>query len=114
MRVSDIRDQIMPSLDAEPLLIAVDDAILVSGLLLMPQAARACVVLAHGAGTVMNQPFMAATAKGLAQNGIATRAASARIRRNARRQPSAPPWPKPPHAYATSRSLPAAHRLLVA
>jgi len=60
----------MPSLDAHPLSIAVDDAIHVSALLLLPQNARACVVLAHGAGAGMNHPFMAAIAKGLADRGL--------------------------------------------
>ena len=33
---------------------------------------RACYVFAHGAGAGMNHPFMAATATGLAERGIAT------------------------------------------
>jgi predicted alpha/beta-hydrolase family hydrolase len=44
----------------------------VSGLLQAPQEARACYVLAHGAGAGMTHPFMAAIAKGLAERGIAT------------------------------------------
>jgi predicted alpha/beta-hydrolase family hydrolase len=44
----------------------------VSGLLLVPAGARACYVLAHGAGAGMAHPFMAAVAEGLAQRGIAT------------------------------------------
>jgi uncharacterized protein len=44
----------------------------VSGLLLAPSQARACYVLAHGAGAGMTHPFMAAVADGLAERGIAT------------------------------------------
>jgi predicted alpha/beta-hydrolase family hydrolase len=41
-------------------------------LLQAPASARACYVLAHGAGAGMTHPFMAAVAEGLAQRGIAT------------------------------------------
>jgi predicted alpha/beta-hydrolase family hydrolase len=58
--------------DAEPVTIAVDDAHRVSGLLLAPPQARACYVLAHGAGAGMTHPFMAAVANELADRGIAT------------------------------------------
>lgn len=44
----------------------------VSGLLMAPADARACYVLAHGAGADMNHRFMAAVAEGLAERGIAT------------------------------------------
>ena len=52
--------------------IAVDDAHSVRGLLLAPPSARACYVLAHGAGAGMFHPFMEGAAKGLAERGIAT------------------------------------------
>jgi site-specific recombinase XerD len=52
--------------------IAVDDAHSVRGLLLAPPSARACYVLAHGAGAGMFHPFMDGAAKGLAERGIAT------------------------------------------
>jgi uncharacterized protein len=58
--------------DAEPVTIAVDDARGVSGLLLAPADARACYVLAHGAGAGMAHPFMAAVAAELALRRIAT------------------------------------------
>jgi hypothetical protein len=48
------------------------DGIRVSGLLQTPPRARACYVLAHGAGAGMAHPFMAAVAAGLAERGIAT------------------------------------------
>jgi predicted alpha/beta-hydrolase family hydrolase len=44
----------------------------VSGLLEQPRGARACYVLAHGAGAGMKHPFMAAVAAGLAKRRIAT------------------------------------------
>jgi len=62
----------MPTSDAEPVVIALDDATRVSGLLLAPRRARACYVLAHGAGAGMRHPFMAAVATELAERGIAT------------------------------------------
>jgi predicted alpha/beta-hydrolase family hydrolase len=58
--------------DTQPISITVDDAHRVSGLLQMPAHARACYVLAHGAGAGMAHPFMAAVARGLAERGIAT------------------------------------------
>jgi uncharacterized protein len=57
---------------AEPIAIAADDGSRVSGLLQAPMRARACYVLAHGAGAGMNHPFMAAVAAELALRGIAT------------------------------------------
>lgn len=52
--------------------IAVSDDVRVSGLLDKPAGARACYVLAHGAGAGMEHPFMAAVAADLARRGIAT------------------------------------------
>ena len=57
---------------AEPVTIAVDATRRVSGLLVAPPAARACYVLAHGAGAGMAHPFMAAVATDLAARRIAT------------------------------------------
>ena len=56
----------------QPVIIRIDDAQHVSGLLQAPPKARACYVLAHGAGAGMAHPFMAAIAEGLGQRGIAT------------------------------------------
>jgi uncharacterized protein len=44
----------------------------VSGLLLLPERARACLVLAHGAGAGMTHPFLEAIAQGLAGRDMAT------------------------------------------
>jgi predicted alpha/beta-hydrolase family hydrolase len=57
---------------ARPVAIAVEAGQQVSGLYLVPADARACYVLAHGAGAGMAHPFMASVAEGLAGRGIAT------------------------------------------
>ena len=54
------------------LTIAVEDSRRVSGLLDEPAQARACYVVAHGAGAGMNHPFLKQVASGLAERGIAT------------------------------------------
>jgi predicted alpha/beta-hydrolase family hydrolase len=56
---------------AEPVVIAVKDGQAVSGLWQAPADARACLVLAHGAGAGMTHKAMAATADGLEARGIA-------------------------------------------
>jgi len=60
------------STNAKPLTIAIGDGERVSGLLQVPREARACYVVAHGAGAGMKHPFMAAVAARLAQHRIAT------------------------------------------
>src|SRR3990172_11431563 len=45
---------------------------LVSGLFLRPENARWLLVFGHGAGAGMRHPFMKATARRLAERGIAT------------------------------------------
>ena len=62
----------MTSASPLPVTIALDDTQRVSGLLQTPAIARACVVLAHGAGAGMTHPFMALFADGLAERRIAT------------------------------------------
>src|SRR5256885_8569895 len=56
----------------QPVTINVNDAQRVSGLLQAPPEARACCVMAHGAGAGMAHPFMAAMGNGLSERGIAT------------------------------------------
>jgi len=56
----------------QPVTIAVDAAHSVSGLLQVPREARACYVVAHGAGAGMTHPFMGAVANELSERGIAT------------------------------------------
>ena len=62
----------MSSASTQPVTITISDTQRVSGLLLAPSNARACYVLAHGAGAGMTHPFIAAVANGLAERGIAT------------------------------------------
>jgi len=93
---------------AEPVAIAVEDGLRVSGQLLVPPGARACYVLAHGAGAGMDHPFMAAVAAELAPRGIATlRYQFPAMERGARR-----PDP-PPLAQATVRATAATALRLV-
>ena len=61
-----------PSHPSHPLTIKVTEAQHVSGLLLVPDGARACLVLAHGAGAGMSHPFMTGIASGLQERGVAT------------------------------------------
>jgi uncharacterized protein len=58
--------------DVASVTIAVGSAHSVSGLLLAPASARACYVLAHGAGAGMFHPFMDVAARELGERGIAT------------------------------------------
>jgi len=58
--------------EAQPLSIPLADGQAVSGLLQMPRDARACYVMAHGAGAGMAHPFMTAFADDLASRDIAT------------------------------------------
>jgi uncharacterized protein len=58
--------------DAKPLRIALPDGAGVSGLVLVPRAAKAGYVMAHGAGAGMSHPFMARVAERLADRGVAT------------------------------------------
>jgi predicted alpha/beta-hydrolase family hydrolase len=88
--------------------IAIDAGQSVSGLLQAPPNARACYVLAHGAGAGMAHPFMAAAAHGLATRGIATlRYQFAYMERGSKR----PDTPKVAHA-AVRAAVTEATRLL--
>jgi predicted alpha/beta-hydrolase family hydrolase len=88
------------------LTIEVNQAQVVSGLLHVPDAAKACFVLAHGAGAGMTHPFMAAAAAELAARGIAT------LRYQFPYMEQGSKRPDPPNvAHATVRAaVAAAHR----
>jgi len=87
----------------EPLTLAVEGAGEVSALFSHPEKARACYVVAHGAGAGMGHPFMRATALELATRGIATlRYQFPYMERGARRPDS------PPLCHATVRAAVAA------
>jgi predicted alpha/beta-hydrolase family hydrolase len=60
------------SVNPQPVTFAVEGGQPVSGLLQAPPSARACYVLAHGAGAGMAHPFMASIAHHLSERGIAT------------------------------------------
>lgn len=59
-------------MNPEPVTICIEGAEPVSGLSLAPAAAKAWLVLAHGAGAGMAHRSMAAIADGLADRGVAT------------------------------------------
>jgi uncharacterized protein len=62
----------MQTTQTEKVAIRIDNVHTVSGLLEVPSRARACYVMAHGAGAGMLHPFMADVAAGLANRGVAT------------------------------------------
>jgi uncharacterized protein len=59
-------------IDVEALGLPIAGAPLVSALLCVPPAARACLVFAHGAGAGMTHVFMGRACDGLAARGVAT------------------------------------------
>ena len=63
--------EVAPS-DPKPVTISVSEQTRVSALMQRPAAAKACLVLAHGAGADMHHAFMAAVAGELMRLGIAT------------------------------------------
>ena len=75
---------------AEPLTIALKQGGEVSALLLRPLAARACYVLAHGAGAGMTHRFMEEVASGLADREIATLRYQFPYMENGSKRPDAP------------------------
>ena len=98
----------MSSTPAKAVGITVSDTTRVSGLLQQPPSARACYVLAHGAGAGMNHPFMENVAHGLASRGIATLRYQFPYMERGSKRPDPPPL-----AQATVRAAVAeAQRLL--
>lgn len=89
----------MTSKESQPVIIIADDAQRVSGLLQAPPEARACYVLAHGAGAGMTHPFMGAAARGLAERGVATLRYQFPYMEQGSKRPDAPKA-----AYATVRA----------
>jgi uncharacterized protein len=76
---------------ADNLTILIDESESVSGLWLAPAAARACLVLAQGAGAGMAHRSMAALADGLAERGIATLRYQFPYMQRGLRRPDPPP-----------------------
>ena len=62
----------MASSSLKRVTITLNDGPDLSGLLVAPPTARACYVMAHGAGAGMDHPFMGSVADGLAERGVAT------------------------------------------
>jgi hypothetical protein len=98
----------MSSAQAQSVAIAVSGTQRVSGLLQVPSGARACTVLAHGAGAGMTHPFMAAVADGLAERGIATLRYQFLYMEQGSKRPDPP---KLAHAAVRAAVQEAAHRL---
>src|SRR5438270_13099735 len=89
----------MALLDARSLSLAIDENVRVSALLQVPKGARACLVLAHGAGAGMTHPLLAAVAQQLADSGVA------RLRFQFPFMEQREKRPDPPHvAHATVRA----------
>jgi len=86
---------------------AVEGSGTVSGLLALPPRPRALYVLAHGAGAGMRQRFLEATARGLAERGIATLRYQFPYMEKGSKRPD-----RPPVAFAAVRAAVAeGHRL---
>jgi predicted alpha/beta-hydrolase family hydrolase len=86
-------------LSSESAVIEVSATERVSALVRTPASARACYVLAHGAGAGMTHPFMAAVAEGLATRGVATLRYQFPYMERDSKRPDAPPL-----AHATVRA----------
>ena len=81
----------MAPLDARLLSLAIDENVRVSALLQVPKGARACLVLAHGAGAGMTHPFLAAVAQQLADSGVASLRFQFPFMEQRRKRPDTPP-----------------------
>ncbi len=79
--------------------IAVDETHVVSALLEAPPQARACYILAHGAGAAMTHHFLQDVACGLAERGIATLRFNFPYMEQGSKRPD-----RPALAYATIRA----------
>jgi predicted alpha/beta-hydrolase family hydrolase len=76
---------------AERLTLAIDETRRVSALLQLPPDAKACFVLAHGAGAGMEHPSMTAVAAELATRSVATLRFQFPYMENRTRRPDPPP-----------------------
>jgi len=82
----------------------------VSALLTVPPGAKACYIMAHGAGAGMTHPFMAAVSDGLAERHVATLRYQFPYVENGLKRPDAPPLARATVRAAVaeaSRRLPA-------
>ncbi|PWU21708.1 MAG: alpha/beta hydrolase [Verrucomicrobia bacterium] len=76
--------------EATPVRISVNEGCTVSGLVQSASEARACYVLAHGAGAGMAHPFLADTANGLAERRISTLRFQFPYMENGQKRPDVP------------------------
>jgi uncharacterized protein len=76
---------------SEPITLTLDGGDTVSGLWLSPANAKACLVLAHGAGVNMAHKGMEAIALGLATRGVATLRYNFLYSERGAKRPDAPP-----------------------
>jgi uncharacterized protein len=88
--------------------LVVREGVAVSARLLLPDNARACYVLAHGAGAGMDHPSMRSTAQGLAEFAIATLRFQFPYMEHGSRRPDPPPLC---HATVRAAVAEAARRL---
>jgi predicted alpha/beta-hydrolase family hydrolase len=84
---------------AQQLKIETGNAGAVAALLMLPPQARACFVLAHGAGAGMTDPFMETVAAGLCERNVATLRYQFQYMEKAGKRPDSPPV-----AHATVRA----------
>ncbi len=84
---------------AQQLKIETGNAGAVSALLVLPPQARACFVLAHGAGAGMTHPFMETVAAGLCDRNVATLRYQFPYMEKTSKRPDSPPV-----AHATVRA----------
>jgi predicted alpha/beta-hydrolase family hydrolase len=97
--------------NAEPVTVAVDTAHTISALSWVPPRARACYLLAHGAGAGMAHPFMHAVAAGLAERDIATLRYQFPYMENRGKRPDPPKLAHAAVRAAAARALQLAPRL---
>src|SRR4030095_14642932 len=90
----------------EPVSVTVDGSRRVSALLQGAQGARACYVLAHGAGAGMTHPFLTAFVSGLTKSGLATRRYQFPYMKQRSSRPDSPPVA---HASARAAVAEASH-----
>jgi predicted alpha/beta-hydrolase family hydrolase len=83
--------KVLDDLPEITLKIRISEAQEVSALLTVPPMAKACYVLAHGAGAGMTHPFMSALAHGLAERQCATLRYQFPFVENGSRRPDSPP-----------------------
>lgn len=95
-------------MEPEQVTIDIDDLRRVSGLLLCPPSARACFVMAHGAGAGITHPSMDTVAVELAERDVATLRFQFPFMDDGRGRPDPPPL-----AHATVRAAVAHARRLV-